>query len=223
MNTGDNNSVSKSELLQQKKEEISRKRKAKFSVLNNQTKLIKKLLIREHKTKRRVAQDVEVIKEILKNLKNGETVKILSNNFDSPSIIHSMDFNNLKKVYISTWAITESGILAIKKLSDSDIPVNVLLDTTHSYKWIFSSGAYNLLNKLVDFKFTENHSKFQLFEFKDGRVISIVGSMNISNNPRWENLEISTSRRNFEFYKTWMDAIFEKKLDKQIQMFSYDD
>ena len=107
----------------------------------------------------------------------------------------------------------------LKHFTDKNVKIKVLLDTTHSYKWVFKSGAFSLLNNFVEFKFTENHTKFQLFEFRDGTYITIVGSMNLSNNPRWENMDITRDADVYNFYKSWMDEVMNGKTSAQQKLF----
>lgn len=205
--------------IQRRRDEINKLKKAKFSVTNNQTKLVKKLLIKDVKTRFKVAADVEAIIEIIKELEPGITVKVVSNAYDSPSIIKCFDPETIKSVYISTWAVTEQGLLLLKHLSDFGIKCKCLLDTTHSYKWIFQSGAASLMGENIEFKFTENHSKFQLFEFNDGSYISIVGSMNLSNNPRWENMDFTTDPETYWFYRNFMDQVINEETTQQKKLF----
>lgn len=207
------------ELVQKKKDEISKLKKTKFSVTNNQTKLVKNLARKNLLTRFKVANDVEQIQELINSVQPGETLKLVSNVFDSPSILRSFDPETLKSIYISTWAITEQGILMLKHFTDKNVKIKVLLDTTHSYKWVFKSGAFSLLNDFVEFKFTENHTKFQLFEFRDGTYITIVGSMNLSNNPRWENMDITRDADVYNFYKSWMDEVMSGQTSAQQKLF----
>jgi hypothetical protein len=207
------------ELVQKKKEEIGKLKKAKFSVTNNQTKLIKNLARKNLLTKFKVANDVQQIRELINSVNPGETLKLISNSFDSPSILKTFLPETLKSIYISTWAITEQGILMLRHFTDKNVKIKVLLDVTHSYKWVFKSGAYSMLNDFVEFKFTENHTKFQLFEFKDGSYITIVGSMNLSNNPRWENMDITRDEKVYNFYKNWMDEVMTGQTSSQPKLF----
>lgn len=211
--------ISQMELVQKKKDEISKLKKAKFSVNNNQVKLVAKLAKREIVTGRKIATDLEEIHQIISQINEGETWKIISNVFDSPSFLKYFDPKTIKSLHISTWAITEQGIFMLKKLSDHGVKIRVLLDTTHSYKWVFKSGAFSLLSSNVEFKFTENHTKLQLFEFTNGTYITIAGSMNLSNNPRWENFEITKDKDTYIFYKTWLDSVMDGKTNTQKKLF----
>lgn len=207
------------DVIAKRREEINRQKKATYSVANNQTKLVKKLLIKDIKTRFKVANDVQSVLDIITDLEDGITIKVVSNAYDSPSIIKAFDPETIKSVYISTWAVTEQGLLLLKHLSDHGVKVKCLLDTTHSYKWIFQSGASGLLGENIEFKFSENHSKFQLFEFKDGSYISIVGSMNLSNNPRWENMDFTKDPETYHFYRSFIDSVISGETQTQKQLF----
>jgi len=207
------------DLIEQRRAEINKKKKATYSVANNQTKLVKKLLVKEMKTRFRVATDVETIQQLIAELEPETTIKCVSNCFDSPSILKVFNPETIKSVYISTWAMTEQGILLLKSLSDANVRVKCMLDTTHSYKWVFQSGAYSLLSANVEFKFTENHSKFQLFEFTDGTYITIVGSMNLSNIPRWENMDFTSNPETYWFYRNFMDEVINEQTTQQRKLF----
>ena len=102
-------------------------------------------------------------------------------------------------------------------MSDKVIENTVILDKKHSYKWTFESGAYKVLAN-VNFIFTENHSKFIIFDIKNDLPINFIGSFNLSNNPRYENIEINRNINEYEFYRDFVikvkNGIFEaqKKL-----------
>lgn len=202
-------------IIEKRKETLRNKKRASFSAANNQVKLIKKLQVREIKQARKIARDVATIIELVHEVKPGETLQLISNKFDSPSILRSFNPADIAEIHISTWAITEAGILSLKKLSDEGVRIYVLLDTTHSYKWVFESGAYELLNENVTFKFTENHTKFQLFKFKEETYLSFIGSMNLSLNPRWENIEITCNPDIYHFYKDWIQSVMLNQTQAQ--------
>ena len=86
------------------------------------------------------------------------------------------------------------------------------LDRTHSYKWMFSSGAYQVLQGKVDIRITAIHSKFIVMKLTDGSTVSFVGSMNLSNNPRWENLMVSRDPEDFAFYRDFLLSITAEQL-----------
>lgn len=131
----------------------------------------------------------------------------MSNCFDSPSIIYSISKKEkIKQVICSTWAITDRGLQIFNELG-KDINVYLLLDKTYSYKWVFEIGAIAYLEN-VKMKFTENHSKIILIK-TENNFYSFVGSMNLSNNPRLENIIINNSQEVFEFYERVIKSEFE--------------
>jgi hypothetical protein len=155
-------------------------------------------------------RDAAIINPVVESIEAGETLKLITNKFDAPSLIYAIQKQyGIKNCYVSTWSITDRGIAELKAVADTGADCWVLLDTTHSYKWVFSSGAYEVLQGLVNFKFTENHSKFILLETHDGKKISFSGSMNLSNNPRFENIDISTDPETFDFYRDFILKWFD--------------
>lgn len=152
--------------------------------------------------------DLQYIKQIIEALNDGEQAHIMSNAFDSPSILYAIDkMFGVKKCTCSTWAITDRGLQVFYDLSQG-ASVFLLLDKTYSYKWVFESGAINQL-KNVTMKFTENHSKIMLINTLCGRKYSFVGSMNLSNNPRLENIIVSLNPEIHDFYESVIHREFQ--------------
>ncbi len=86
------------------------------------------------------------------------------------------------------------------------------LDRTHSYKWIFSSGAYKCLQGKIDIRITAIHSKIIAMRLSDGEVLNFIGSPNLSNNPRWENIIVTKDPADFEFYRDFLLSITAEQL-----------
>lgn len=211
------------ELIEAKKQEISDLKKSfkkkNYSVKDNQRKLEYKLLKKKAKTFRKVSNDIETITNWISELNDGEVLKVISNKIDSPSFINAtIKQGNIKECFISTWAITDAGLLALKTLQDMGAKITVLLDITHSYKWTFQSGAFKMLENAT-FVFTENHSKFQTFLFNNNKSITYVGSFNLSNNPRYENVEISKDIEDYKFYSIFVNDVLNDKNNTQNRLF----
>jgi len=154
--------------------------------------------------------DQKVIEEVLNSIEKGQELKLISNKFDAPSLIFSIqELYGIKELYVSTWAITDRGVDSLRFLADKGIHSFVVLDKTYSYKWIFQSGVYKMLSEYVHFNFCENHSKVILMETECGKKISFSGSMNLSHNPRIENIDISFDSGVFEFYKSFIMGNFD--------------
>jgi hypothetical protein len=189
------------EKIKEKKESylsklISKKKKFELNLLKKRPKYIFKSNL-----------DMVYIIKTIEELQKGEQVHLMSNCFDSPSIIYSISKKEkIKQVICSTWAITDRGLQIFNELG-KDINVYLLLDKTYSYKWVFESGAIAYLEN-VKMKFTENHSKIILIK-TENNFYSFVGSMNLSNNPRLENIIINNSQEVFEFYERVIKSEFE--------------
>lgn len=211
--------IKNEDLVRLAKEKIFEKRKSvrtKVKKMNPQSKVIMKLQKKVVKYQRKAIYDFEEVTEILKTLQPGYEFKIMSNKIDSPNILKAViDNYEVEKIYISTWAITDIAFTRIKELCDIGIKFTVMLDIIHSYKWLHKSGALDLVKENVEFIFTENHSKFQLFQMKNGDVLNFVGSFNFTNNPRYENMTISRCKEDFNFYKSFMESV--KNGDNEIQ------
>ena len=151
----------------------------------------------------KIARDVDLIKGLMDELYDGQCMEIISDNIDSPHIIDAY-LGEVAECYVGTWAITPAGIAALKNLVDNGCSeIIVVMDRTHSYKWMFRDGAYKMLEGHVQFKFIKNHSKYIVMRLKDGTCMNFVGSMNLSNNPRFENMRMSKDLDEFEFYKNF--------------------
>ena len=137
----------------------------------------------------------------------------ISDMFDSPNLIKFIDDKyKIEYIYIATWAITDRGLTILKELSDNNIKIKLLLDKTYSYKWVFASGANKLL-KNVEYYFTENHSKMILIKTKE-YYLSFLGSMNLSNNPRIENIVLFEGIDVYNFYTEFIDNLINKKNER---------
>lgn len=170
---------------------ISKRQKFEYNLIKKRPQYILK-----------ATNDMKYITQLIELLKENEQIHLMSNAFDSPSILYAINKKEtVEKVICSTWAITDRGLQVFQELGEK-IPVYLLLDKTYSYKWVFESGASQLL-KNVTFKFSENHSKVILIKTSEN-YYSFVGSMNLSNNPRIENIMISKDKEIFEFYERFI-------------------
>jgi len=184
-----------------KNQNISQKEKT-------ENKMLKKITKHNFKFKNKIENDCEVIKQLVSELQPDEILNLISKEFDSPNIVLSF-VNQIERLFVATWAITPAGIDALVKIASNEIIKEcwIILDKTHSYKWIFQSDAYKILRGKVKIKFLANHSKFICFQLSSGEMVNFVGSMNFSRNPRFENITIDKTQSNFEFYRDFIKNI----------------
>ena len=170
-----------------------------------ENKIYKKLERHNFKRSNKIENDIEMIKGLIADFGDDEQINLVSKAFDSPNIILSL-LDQIEEIYVSTWAITPAGINSFIELAKTGRckKAFLFLDNTHSYKWMFSSGAYKVLRDSVTIKFAVNHSKFIIIKTTDGKYLNIYGSMNLSNNPRWENMTITKSFSDYEFYRDFL-------------------
>ena len=160
-----------------------------------------------YKFKGKILNDIEMIRKEIDELDPMEQLCLISNTFDSPNIINAY-LGQLEEIYIATWAITPAGLACLANAIDKGCEkITVLMDRTHSYKWIFKDEAYKILKGFVRFKFSANHSKIILIKFNDGSVLNFVGSMNLSNNPRIENIRITKDPDEYSFYSEFINSL----------------
>lgn len=185
------------------KEEFKTKRNAYLSKhINKKNKFKYNLLKKKPKYLLKSVNDLSYINELISKLEDNTQIHLISNAFDSPSIIFAINKREqIKNVYVSTWAVTDRGLSMLSDLG-KDVKSYLLLDKTYSYKWVFESGAIGLLGQ-TKLKFTENHSKMILIETENNKY-SFVGSMNLTNNPRLENIMITKDTELFEFYRNFI-------------------
>jgi len=183
----------------------------KNQTYSDKVKVEKKMLmkIQKHNFKKhkKIEDDISTIRDLVLNFAPDEEVVLISKRFDSPNIINAL-LPEIRNIYIATWAITPAGIDALLKLVETGRVKEawLILDKTHSYKWIFTSNAYDILKGKVKIKFCANHSKFIVIETETG-VLNFVGSMNFSNNPRFENITIDKDINTFEFYRDFIKNV----------------
>ena len=187
-------------------QQLSREQKA-------ERKIYRRIAKNNYKRRMKIAGNKELVEQLVAEIGDGETLHILSDSIDSPNIINAY-VNRIAEIYISTWSITPAGIACLENLTANGCCIRALLtlDRTHSYKWMFSSGAYKVLQGKVEIRITAIHSKFIVLKLSDGSVLNFVGSMNLSNNPRWENLTITKDPEDFAFYRDFLLSITAEQL-----------
>lgn len=170
-----------------------------------ESKIYSKLTKHRARYAQKIEDDIALIKEWVEKIGPDEQLQIVSNVIDCPNILEAY-LPHITEAYIATWSITPAGVSAIEQLANSPILENaiLLIDKTHSYKWIFASGAYEIFKKKIKIKCAANHTKFIVVKLSDGTCLNFVGSMIMSNNPRYENMAITKSVEDFEFYKSFM-------------------
>lgn len=170
--------------------------------------IFKKIRRDRYRKQNRVVEGIKIIKGLVEELPEGGDIEIISRSFDSPTIVLAF-LDQITELFIATWAITPAGIAVLEEIANEGIIKEciMILDKTHSYKWLFKSDAYKILKGKVRFRFCANHSKFICFKLKDGRCLNFVGSMNFTNNPRLENIRIHDNAADFEFYKNFVKTV----------------
>ena len=170
-----------------------------------ESKIYTKLTKHRARYAQKIEDDVAIIKQWVEQIGPDEQLQIVSNVIDCPNILEAY-LPRITEAYIATWSITPAGVSAIEQLANSPILEDaiLLIAKTHSYKWIFASGAYEIFKKKIKIKCAANHTKFIVVKLDDGTCLNFVGSMNMSNNPRYENMAITKSVEDFEFYKSFL-------------------
>ena len=178
-----------------------------------ESKIYTKLTKHRARYAQKIEDDVAIIKQWVEQIGPDEQLQIVSNVIDCPNILEAY-LPHITEAYIATWSITPAGVSAIEQLANSPILENaiLLIDKTHSYKWIFASGAYEIFKKKIKIKCAANHTKFIVVKLDDGTCLNFVGSMNMSNNPRYENMAITKSVEDFEFYKSFLVELQAEQL-----------
>ena len=170
-----------------------------------ESKIYAKLTKHRARYAQKIEDDITIIKQWVEQIGPDEQLQIVSNVIDCPNILEAY-LPHITEAYIATWSITPAGVSAIEQLANSPILEDaiLLIDKTHSYKWIFASGAYEIFKRKILIKCAANHAKFIVVKLDDGSCLNFVGSMNMSNNPRYENMAITKSVEDFEFYKSFI-------------------
>lgn len=161
----------------------------------------------------KIVDDIALIKSWVEQLHADDCLQIVSNVIDCPNILEAY-LPLITEAYIATWSITPAGVSAIESLANSPILEDavLLIDKTHSYKWVFASGAYEIFKKKIRIKCAANHTKFIVVKLQNGSCLNFVGSMNMSNNPRYENMTITKNEEDFEFYKSFINDLKAENL-----------
>jgi hypothetical protein len=176
-------------------------------------KIYRRIAKNNYKRRLKIEDNKELITELVAGLGTDEMLHLVTDSLDSPNIINAY-IESIEEIYISTWSITPAGIACLENLASNGNCHTALLvlDRTHSYKWIFSSGAYKCLQGKIDIRITAIHSKIIAMRLADGEVLNFVGSPNLSNNPRWENIIVTKDPADFEFYRDFLLSITAEQL-----------
>jgi hypothetical protein len=176
-------------------------------------KIYKRIAKNNYKRRMKIESNKELVARLVAECGPDETLHLVTDSLDSPNIINAY-IESIEEIYISTWSITPAGIACLENLASNGNCRTALLvlDRTHSYKWIFSSGAYKCLQGKIDIRITAIHSKLIAMRLVGGGVLNFVGSPNLSNNPRWENIMISKDPEDFAFYRDFLLSITAEKL-----------
>lgn len=176
-------------------------------------KIWKRIRKNNYKYRYKITSDILEIKKLVDAISDDEVLRMVSNIFDAPNIVNAF-VGKIEMLYISTWSVTPAGIAALENIASNGVCREsiLLMDKTHSYKWIFSDGAYDILKGKVLIRFCAVHSKFIAMKLIDGSYLTFVGSMNWSNNPRWENVEITKSKDDFDFYSDFVKNVQSEQL-----------
>ena len=185
--------------------EISFKNKELSKEVVVENKMVKKIKKHNWKHGSKIANDIEIIKSLVEEIGPDEELNLISKCFDSPNIVLAY-VDQIKELFVSTWAITPAGINSFIQIiqNGNATNLNLLMDKTHSYKWIFTSGAYKIMKGNIKIKFGTNHSKFLCMKLHDGSVLNFIGSINFSNSPRYENITINRDHEDYNFYTDFL-------------------
>jgi len=118
--------------------------------------------------------------------------------------------NGVDECYISTWSMAKEFLLEYFKMIDAGKIKKPAMLTDVSFNHRRSSlytqlvtGLTNRGGRYIAFR---NHAKAMLFQ-KNEHYISIVGSANLTLNPRFELYSISNDQELYEFHQAWMEEM----------------
>lgn len=113
-----------------------------------ESKIYSKLTKYRKRHSQKIIDDIDLIKKWVESIGEDEMLQIVSNVIDCPNILEAY-LPHITEAYVATWSITPAGMSAIESLANSPILEDavLLIDKTHSYKWVFASGAYEILKK----------------------------------------------------------------------------
>lgn len=197
----------------QLKMEFSMENKIFNKTEKTERKIWKRIRKNNYVYRRKIESNIDEIRKLVAEMQTDEIIRMVSNVFDSPNIANAF-IDKIELLYISTWSVTPAGIAALVNIAENDVCSEcvLLMDKTHSYKWIFADGAYDILKNKVTIRFCAVHSKFIVMKLTDGTYLNFIGSMNWSNNPRWENIEITKSKDDFDFYSDFIINVQSEQL-----------
>ena len=115
-------------------------------------------------------------------------------------------YGKIKHLYLATWSISNNAAEMLIKAKDEGIIENIhlLLDWRVQVRTPKAKGLLNY-NK-VDMKICNCHAKVFCVETESGEKIVMLGSANLTNNPRIEAGIITQSENAYNFHKGWIES-----------------
>lgn len=151
--------------------------------------------------------------EILKGFtKNDRIVGLTNGRFSLISLIHSvLKITNKADVLVSTWSAGVYDANEINRLINSDVigDFKLILDRSFKTRQKNYSTTVMELFKEENIRTTNTHSKFVLIKNKNWNI-TILSSMNLNENKRCENFDISNDIKILNIFNNFANDLFEK-------------
>ena len=165
----------------------------------------------EEKSEAKIGKASEKVKEVIGEIKMGETIHYASIGEWSTHdlLFHILDQTGPAEIIFSTWSVSEDAIRQlIQKVKEGTITkISGVLDWRVKMR---RPEAFELANfNIANLRLTTCHAKVTVIE-NDAWSIVIVGSANYTNNPRIEAGVISCDKKAADFHKKWMSEALEE-------------
>ncbi|HQM83891.1 MAG TPA: hypothetical protein PLD55_04325 [bacterium] len=120
-------------------------------------------------------------------------------------------YGNVKIMIIATWSISNKAAEMVVDAKKNGMieEIKMLLDWRVQVRTPKAKGLLNFNN--VEMKVGNCHAKVFCVEMKSGEKITLLGSANLTNNPRIEAGIITQSSEIFDFHKNWMEEEMQNR------------
>ena len=123
-------------------------------------------------------------------------------------MIYLLEITGPAKVWLSTFSISEAAIRAILAATEKQLITEMHCLFDHTIKKHKLSLLYFAWSVIGDITITANHSKIMLIE-NDQWKITVIGSANMTPNPRKEAGVIFTVDKTFDQFKNHLEKAIE--------------
>ena len=176
------------------------------------------------KQKEIITKKVKDFEETFKgaNFENETQYRIVTDKNFSALVVLEYLLNNyeIEEIYLAIYRMNLPAVYKIQEIAQNDkIQMTILVSSffreNKKYeKWTRELELFCNDKTNVDLKFAWSHAKVILCKTKCGKNMIVEGSGNLSDNARIEQYLIENNKKVYNFHKTWIDDVTDRRAKK---------